>query len=404
MYNMKLNSIDDKIFTAEDVRENSQVTFSDPKIEQMIADYRMLAVETVGRTLGTAREKNGLEGYTKRLDDNTFRLMSNETHKVFKESILDIYRKEYNMAENSYVSYDEAMKDSKVTKMVAKYLSLIVAPSYYSVISDAYELFVKVVTAEKGKPARIDIMSTEVIRFDDSAPGSEMSSAVHRIHNGSITIVPQMKTAMVELPYRYLIENPNMIAQIYQALFKGIQAYVMGKFGKALGLLKTNTATNGATATYDGVSNDLAAIEFVSTLNNIPVNRVARVGTRQALNKVVPNGTTIDAGLAMGLGTEWFENGYIGTINRAPSIAITNAFVPGTQFTKDAKYVVPTDQLYYVPMAGEAIMYMAIEEGSPMTIEIDPTKTKDGTYLMTVTTFMELEIVLGRLTAVVSIS
>lgn len=405
MLKMRLNSIDDDIFTAENVKNSSDIQFEDPKIDQMLADYRLLAVETVGRSLDAHRKANNLEGYSSRLDDKTFRKMSIETHKKFKEILLDIYCKEYNMRNNgSLVLDDTVMKDEKVTKMISKFLSIIVAPSYYSVMSDAYDLFVKVVTAERGKAAVVDIMSTEVIRFEDTATGSEMTTGLQHIYNGSMSILPQPKTANVEIKYRHLIENPNMIAQVYAALFKGLQAYVMGRFGKALKLLKENTDTNGATAVYDGIQNDLTAVEFVSTLNNVPVNRVARVGTRIALNKLVPNGTSIDAGLAMGLGEEWFKNGYIGTINRVPSIAITNAFTPGTQFTKDAKYVIDSDALYYIPMAGESIMYMAIEEGSPMTIEIDPRQTKDGTYVMNVTTRMALEIVLGRLTAVVTIS
>lgn len=400
MVDMKLNSINDNIFTVEDVKK-SGMTFSDEKVEQMIADYRLLAVEAAGRGISNARKGVGMSKYNNRLEDTEYRKMMADTHKRFQECLVDVYCKDLGLQNNGQQLTEEMLKNRKVMAVASKWLSVIVTPSYPAVLSDAFDMFVDVVTAEKGKAAQIDIMSTEIIRFDDSADGSTLTAGLQQIHNGSISVLPEPKTAVCELPMRYLITNPNMIAQIYTAIFKGMQAYIMGRFGKALKLLHTNTATNGATFVFDGVENDLSAVEAVATLNGIPVTQVARIGTMQKLNKVLPSGTSVDSGLSMLLGREWFENGFVGVVNGAPSIAITNAFVPGTQYSQGAQYVIDTDELYYIPMIGDAIMYLAIEDGSPMEIELTPSQTKDGTYLMNVTTRLGLEIALGRQCAVI---
>ena len=57
---------------------------------------------------------------------------------------------------------------------------------------------------------------------------------------------------------------------------------------------------------------------------------------------------------------------------------IENAIVPGTQNTTVTE-IVPADKIWLFAMSGYRPVYIGIEEGTPITIELDPSTTADMT-------------------------
>ena len=83
------------------------------------------------------------------------------------------------------------------------------------------------------------------------------------------------------------------------------------------------------------------------------------------------------------LGVEWTKYGYLGEYMGINLMPIDNAIVPGTQNTTVVE-MVPTDKIWLAPIGGYKPVAIGVEEGTPITIEMSPSETADGSIDMVV--------------------
>lgn len=95
------------------------------------------------------------------------------------------------------------------------------------------------------------------------------------------------------------------------------------------------------------------------------------------LTQALPSGNVnassvnLDAALATMLGIDWTRYGYLGEYMGIRLMPVDNVIVPGTQNTTVTE-LLPSDQVWLFPMNGYKPIYIGMEEGTPITLELGP--------------------------------
>ena len=140
-------------------------------------------------------------------------------------------------------------------------------------------------------------------------------------------------------------------------------------------------------------------------MNHVPVSALVAYGRRPVLAKALPTGTAQDAALTYMLGREWMDNGYMGTIQGVRSFSLNNAMIPGTQNTTGG--LVLNDSRIYLAASkgnGYAPIYIGFEDGSPITLEMEPHETADMTLNVNITASLDVKAVFGTKLAVIEVA
>ena len=148
--------------------------------------------------------------------------------------------------------------------------------------------------------------------------------------------------------------------------------------------LSGNTAAIPDNMTFTNTSaNWVTAAKRVAMVNGTRYRNVIALGDASALTKALPSGVVnastvnLDAALATMLGVEWAKYGYLGEYMGINLMPIDNAIVPGTQNTTVVE-MVPTDKIWLAPIGGYKPVAIGVEEGTPITIQLSPSETADG--------------------------
>ena len=109
-----------------------------------------------------------------------------------------------------------------------------------------------------------------------------------------------------------------------------------------------------------------------------------------ALSKVLPTNVTgstnvnMDAAIATLLGADYTRSGYLGEFMAVRLMPMQDVIVPGTQNTAPETLLSDTD-IYMMSSNGRKPMTIGYTAGTPITIEMDPTKSADFEIGMNVT-------------------
>lgn len=282
----------------------------------------------------------------------------------------------------------------------------IVRPMLPFVLSNAVGELGHVEYVPLGQTMEIDVTSNEIFMFQDSSWGASRSVPENTLYNATITLNPTPRTASVTAKWYQLVGNDADFGLWLNALYAGMYSKIMALWNGAM-----NAAANDAKytpsflqfATYNA-ENFNKAVELISAINHVNSNQVMVYGSRSALAKLLPTGTAQDAALTYGLGSEWMRNGYLGTIQGVPAFELLNAVVPGTQNTT-GDLVLNDNQVYLAARkgVGYAPIYIGMEEGTPITLEMTPDRTADMTLNVNVTASLDVKPVFGSKLAVISL-
>ena len=154
-------------------------------------------------------------------------------------------------------------------------------------------------------------------------------------------------------------------------------------------------------------ANWVTAAKKVSMVNGTKYRNVVAFGDPSALAQVLPSGNAnassvnLDSALSTMLGIEWTRYGYIGEYMGIRLMPIDNAVVPGTQNTTVTE-LIPSDKVWLFPMNGYKPVYIGMEEGTPITLELDPSQTADMTIDVLVSVSLDSKAVFGSKGAVIN--
>ena len=258
------------------------------------------------------------------------------------------------------------------------------------VMSDLLGKLAKTVSVPMGQTYEVTVGSGEIIVFQDSSWGASRSVPYAELYDKTFTLNPTPRSAGFWVRWYQLVGNDRDIGMFYNSIAAGMNSYVMGLFNTALSTAVSNTLFTPSYLQFNGytTANWINACKFVSQVNGGAGN-IAVYGDYVACAKVLPTGTAQDAALTMMLGDDWNNNGYLGTVMGKKLYAFQNGMVPNTQYTTGTQ-ILPTNVLYVSATNGDAPVYIAFEDGTPITLEMDASMgTGDGSIYCNLTTSID---------------
>lgn len=276
--------------------------------------------------------------------------------------------------------------DSLFLRALAGIVTEIVTPVLPAVTSDAMDWLAQTVNVPLGKTYEIDVQSNDIFLFEDDSWGASRSKPSNYQYAKTLTLNPTLRTAKATWKWYQLAGNDADLGRTFNAISAGMYSKITTLWVNALVAASSNTTYTPANMQFTfSNTNWVTAAKRVAMLNGTGVGNVMAFGDVLALSHVLPstaNGTNtnLDSALATMLGIDWARYGYLGDFMGVRLFPINNAVVPGTQNTTVTE-VVPNNTIWMTaaPSASYKPMYIGFEEGTPITVQLDPSETADMT-------------------------
>ena len=373
----------------------------------LIASGRLVALEYMGKNLNAAR--NTTE-FKPTLDAEKYAALS-KGH--MEKKLIYCANKAYEVVgRRSVESFSDVANDPSLAKdptFLATMAAIdreIVTPLFYSTISDVTEPLMAWSSVGFGRTKEVIVRSNEAFLFEDSSFGAGRSTKLNYLYNDTITLTPAPKTCQAVIKWYQMISVDGAMdaGAYYAAIMRGMSSKIMAMFTNGLTTAAANSQYVPSYLSYTGWSNANwnNATTKVAAANGVRREDLFAFGHLNALSQALPSGTSVDAALTYGLGTEWLRNGFIGMVNRVQMIEVLPALVPGTVNTTGTE-IFPNDLIFIAARAGDGLapMYGAYFEGSPVTVEWEPRDAADFSMTMTVTAYMAVAPVFASKIAVI---
>lgn len=396
--NMKLNSLSNGVFTALPKDDEKIGTLSRNDI---IVSGRYCAAEYMGKHISVARNlsadsfKSKLESFGGDYATLARNHMENKLLFCAARAYAATGRKAPENVEQ--VKRDVTLyKDPIFLRTMSAIDTEVVAPLLYTVISDIAGPMMNISEVPMGRTKEITVLSNEAFLFEDSSWGASRSATKNYLYNDTITLNPRPSSANASIKWFQLIASDSGMdaGWYYGAIMQGLWSKIMALFTNALTTAAADTNYVPSYLSFSSYSsaNWTSAVVAAAAANGIYPDQLMAFGARQALQAVLPNGTSSDAALTYSLGPEWIRNGFLAMVGNVPLYEVRQAIVPGTVNTT-GNFVFPTDQIFITGRINNSLapVYAAMAEGSPITIELDPSQTADFTIDINVTAVMDVK-------------
>lgn len=362
----------------------------------LVACGRLLAVERAGRGINALRAAEG-----RRSDEYVCKLSEEEyaeTNKNFKERLM-LFAADIASRANGEVppaTYEEFtrkqrkfLSDGNFLRVLAGIFRDVLTPTAPAVMSNALSWLCQSVSTPIGTTYEIDVGSNDIFLFQDDSWGASRSKPANRLYSKTITLNPTPRTARASVKWYQMVGNNADMGALMNSINAGMANKIVALWNGAMTAAKTNgTIPSGATFTTFSSANWIKAVKAVHKMTSF--RDVIAFGDLEALSQVLPSGNNngasvnLDAALTDLLGREWARYGYIGEYLGARLMPIDAVVVPGTQNSTVAD-LLPTDTIWFAGAGSKRPVYVCFEDGTPITLELDPSKTGDMTLDITVT-------------------
>ena len=373
----------------------------------IVASGRLLMMERNGRDYNNLRtlEKKSAD-YTKVLDDNKYA----ETNKNVKEKMF-LYAAKRTCAVSGEIApatYGDFMKnqkkfmrDSTFLKVLAGIIRDVVTPILPITMSNALGYLVETVNVPMGETYELDVASNDIFAFEDDSWGASRSKPSNYLYERTITLNPTLRTAKATVKFYQMVGNDVDLGRFFNAIAAGMVSKITALSMKAMLDAASNAVFMPSNLQFTNTSaNWVTAAAKVSALNGAGYTNAIAIGHPSALTKALPSGmvnassVNLDAALATMLGVEWARYGYLGEYMGVRMMPLTDAFVPGTQNTTMTS-LIPTDRIWMLAANGLRPIYVGIEDGTPIDIQLDPRETGDMTLDIITTMSIDAKPVFG---------
>ena len=394
---LTLNSVPANLLTGADERE------------KLVALGRVLMMEANGRAYNAIRRNND---YTQRMSNDKYA----DVNKGAKEKIMlfcaeradaiegrekiDDYSDFLNRSRNYF-------KNSTFLRTLSGIVQDIVTPMLPYVTSNALDVLAQMVNVPFGQTYEITVGSNDIFLFQDSSWGASRSVPENTLYDYPITLNPSPRSCSATAKWYQLVGNDADFGQWLNAIYAGLYSKIMALWNGAMTAAANGTFFIPSYLKFASFTsaNFNTAVELIAAVNHVPVSALVAYGRRPVLAKALPTGTAQDAALTYMLGREWMDNGYMGTIQGVRSFSLNNAMIPGTQNTTGG--LVLNDSRIYLAASkgnGYAPIYIGFEDGSPITLEMEPHETADMTLNVNITASLDVKAVFGTKLAVIEVA
>lgn len=408
--NIRLNGLTKDIFsvTAAEVGGNAERA-------NIVNAARMLMAERAGMDENGLRTAENKTGSFKTVLNGTPYAEANK--KVQSNLMLYCAKMVSNFTGEAVpANYEEFVKnqrrylsDKNFLRVLAGIISEIVTPVLPAVMSGAMDWLAETVYVPMGQTYELNVESNDIFLFEDDSWGASRSKPSNYLYTKTITLNPSLKTAKATIKWYQLVANNADLGRVFNSISAGLYSKIMAMWANAMTAATTNTALVPTNMQFTfSNANWITAAKRVAMLNHTSVRNVIAFGDLLALGHVLPstaNGqnTNLDAALATMLGVEWARYGYLGDYMGVRLFPWENVVVPGTQ-NSTIQEVLPNNTVWMTaaPAAGYKPVYVAFEEGTPITIQLDPSETADMTIDIIVSASMDVKPVLASRIGVLS--
>ena len=394
---LSLNSVPASMLTGSDERE------------KLVALGRMLMMEANGKEFNKVRVN---KTYTERMSADEYSKVNEATRNKIMlfcaERADNIEGREKPEDYQAFLSRSrDYAKNPTFLRTLAGIVRDIVKPMLPYVVSNALDELAQMVNVPFGQTYEITVGSNDIFLFQDSSWGASRSVPENTLYDYPITLNPSPRSCSATAKWYQLVGNDADFGLWLNAIYAGLYSKIMALWNSAMTAAAANTFFVPSYLTFGSFTsaNFNNAVELVSAVNHVPVSGLIAYGRRPVLAKALPTSTAQDAALTYMLGREWMDNGYMGTIQGVRSFALTNAMVPGTQNTTGG--LVINDSKIYIAASkgnGYAPIYIGFEDGSPITLEMEPHETADMTLNVNVTASLDVKAVFGTKLAVITVA
>lgn len=405
------NSIDRAKFNANSAEFNG--------VEKERADIvtagRLLMMERNGRDYNALRllEKKSAD-FTALLDDNTYAATNRNTkEKLFLYAAGRTCAVSGEIAPESYGDFlknqKKFMSDPTFLKVLAGIIRDIVTPVFPVTMSNALGYLAETVNVPMGETYELDIASNDIFAFEDDSWGASRSKPSNYLYTKTTTLNPTPRTCKVTIKWYQMVGNDVDLGRFFNSIAAGMVSKITALVMKQMIAAASNTAFLPSNLQFTNTSaNWVTAAARVAALNGTGYTNAIAIGHPSALNKVLPTGAVnlssinLDAALATMLGVEWARYGYLGDYMGVRLMPLVDSIVPGTQNTSMTS-LVPADRIWMLAANGLKPVYVGIEDGTPIEIQLDPRETGDMTIDIITTMSIDCKGVFGSKLAQITV-
>lgn len=259
----------------------------------------------------------------------------------------------------------------------------ILTPILPAVYSEAVSIFAEVVEVGFAETYALSIDSNDIPIFQDSAWGASRSVPRNRFYSKDYTLNPQPKTCMITAKWHQLVGNGMDFGRWFANITAGMYAKTMGMWSAAMAAAAADPALvpSGLTYAFSAI-NWVTLANKIAAVNSTSVSNLIAFGNLVALAKVLPTDVTgstnvdMDAAIATLLGADYVRSGYLGEYMAVRLMPLTDAVIPNTQ-NGNVTTILPTNQIWMMAGNGRKPLTIAYNSATPITFEMDPTKTGD---------------------------
>ena len=291
---------------------------------------------------------------------------------------------------------NQYIKNDMFLKVLMGIYQEILTPILPRVYSEAVGIFADVYEVGFGETQALSISSNDLVIFSDSAWGASRSVPRNRFYSKDYTLNPQPKTAQINAKWTQLVGNNVDFGQFFANITAGMYAKTMGMWNQAMlaavadtSLVPSNLSVVFSTQNWVKLANRLAAV------NNTAISNMIAFGSYPALSQVLPTEVTgstnvnMDAAIATLLGADYARAGYLGEYMAVRLMPLQDAIIPGTQNTT-VDTMLSDSTIYMMAGNGRRPLAIAYNSGSPITLEVDPSKAGDMELAVNITTALDL--------------
>ncbi len=405
------NSIDRAKFNANSAEFNG--------VEKERADIvtagRLLMMERNGRDYNAMRllEKKSAD-FTALLDDNTYAATNRNTkEKLFLYAAARTCAVSGEIAPDSYGEFlknqKKFMKDQTFLKVLAGIIRDIVTPVLPVTMSNALGYLAETVNVPLGETYELDIASNDIFAFEDDSWGASRSKPSNYLYTKTTTLNPTTRTCKVTIKWYQMVGNDVDLGRFFNSIAAGMVSKITALVMQQMVAAASNSVFLPANLKFTNTSaNWVTAAARVAALNGTGYTNAIAIGHPSALNKVLPSGAVnlsginLDAALATMLGVEWARYGYLGDYMGVRLMPLVDSIVPGTQNTSMTS-LVPADRIWMLAANGLKPVYVGIEDGTPIEIQLDPRETGDMTIDIITTMSIDAKGVFGSKLAQITV-
>ena len=383
---LSLNSISPAVFkvSASETADGTQ------NRADIVASGRLLAYEYARKGANGVRAAMGIKENAgeQRLTDAEYK----ELNEAFQASHLLYAANQADkvLGRPSPASFEEFRrqgqnyyKNAMFYQVLAGIYQEILVPILPRVYSEAVGVFADVVEVGFGETYALSIGSNDIPVFQDSAWGAARSTPRNRFYSKDYTLNPQPRTAQINAKWTQLVGNNVDFGQFFANISAGLYAKTMGMWNAAMtaaiadtSLVPSNLSVNFSNQNWMTLANRLSAV------NSTQISNLFATGNAVALSKVLPTQATgstnvnMDAAIATLLGADYTRTGYLGEFMAVRLMPLVDAIVPGTQNTTVQTILDPT-KVFMMAGNGRKPLTIGYNRDTPITLEIDPSKSGD---------------------------